>query len=760
MACGRSSRRLFRRRALFPILVLVVSCGWPTGASAAPTVESIRVGIAGLYRPDRWCPVEVRIGDVATDGDYRVAIDCVDAAGQRIRHVGIHRLRSQAANRVVQLIRLGRLSKPIGVSIRNLDGEPIAHREFDRAEVSEPIADDEQLVVVIGRLTGLEAVEALNLAQTKRNRYQQIAGLSQLPISGAGSLTDRSLAFDAVTTIVWMVGQSTSSGDPIDAQSLQTLDDWVRGGGRLVLSLGPDAQRELAGTDLAQALNLGTPAESTELRQPAPLESFIGIDVAASTGPRHATSQERPFRLRVARLDPLEGTVAASLRQSDRNLPLVAEIPHGFGQVTVVAFDLNDPTLATWPGHTRLVAKILALGETDPARGDIAKDSSSDWSGKGYASVSEQLADALDQFPGTSPERFWYLVAAVIGYVLVVGPIDWYLVRRKPEWTWATFLATVVLAAGGAYALVHFTKSDAVLASSLCLMDVDLTTDATLAAEQSIARVRGTTWASVYQPRAGIVDLAIAPMSVWNSATTQSNGTFDSARTRLSLWSRTSAGGPSPTSMLAADRNPLRASYDTERGRINALSLSAWSSQLLAAKWFGEYSRPQVATLVPDAFGRVVGAVRNPLDEPLEHCVVFYGVNGLLLGNLKAGQEINVDGRGDWRSIEAHLTRQSFVQDHETAEKYDPTSTDLSRIGEVLGFFDAAGGRRYTRLDNRGVDAGDLSNQLRLGRAVLIGRTGTGPAVELSPDVPAQPHRQTTWWRFLLRPTATPGSGR
>lgn len=751
--------RGFHVGALRVVALLVswgVSCLPTDAARAAPTIETVAVGVAGVYRTDRWCPVELRVAGIETDGEYRVDIDAVDSAGRRIRHSATHRLSAGVDNPIAQLIQVGRADEPVEAALRNAKGDVIATARIDLARLAEPLADDESLTVVIGRLTGLEGVEALATRTPQRPRYRRIAGLAQLPPAERLTLVDRSLVLDAVSTIVWMAGQSPEAKDRVAGDQLQLLDDWVRAGGRLVLALGPHAAQTLRDSALAAGLNLGPLDERTELHQPTPLEAFVGNAATASPARSNANADERPFRLEIARVGPVEGKIAAAASQTEGTLPLIVRAPHGFGEVAIVAFDLSDPALVAWSGHTRLVAQVLALGDADAPAEEIERPSSSAWSGKAYSSLSEQLADSLDQFPGASPERFWYLTAAAVAYILVIGPLDWYLVRRRPEWTWATFLGTVWLAAAGAYAVAHATKSNDVLVNQLRLVDVDLTME-------NAARMRAVAWSSVYQPTAGVYDMALESPRLGTSpaeATHAPGNEVVADPPRLSLWSRTVAQGNSFGLLTGRfDAREPAAKYDAARGRIAHRAFPAWSSQLLVARSLADVPASPSGTLAPDAFGRVVGSVRNPLDEPLEQTVLLFGASALALGTLTPGQAVAVDNRGDWRPVESYLTRQSLAQDRATAEKYDPNAVDLSRIGEVVGFYDAAGGRNYTGLDNRGTADADLSRQLRLGRAVLMGRTSTAAPVEISPGTSAAPHRQTTWWRFLLKPSATLAPG-
>jgi hypothetical protein len=443
-------------------------------------------------------------------------------------------------------------------------------------------------------------------------------------------------------------------------------------------------------------------------------------------------------------------------------------VPHGFGEVVVVAFDLGDDALVGWPGHARLLSKVFALGEpAAPAPADESAQTA--WSGKAYDSLADQLADALDQFPGASPARFWYLAAAAVVYALVVGPLDWYIVRRRPEWTWATFLATVALAAAGGYAVVHATKPNATLANEIAFVDVDLTAvppDASgdlSSRSPAAARIRGSAWTCFYQGAAVTTDVDIIPRMPWSNSSADAVALAATPpMARLSLWDRSSTAamaGLLPNRVLGPDS---RVTYHAA-GAISSLSRPAWSTQHVAGEWsFDAAAFPSVAALAPDAFGRVVGHVRNPLDEPLEQAVLLYGSFAHALGKLAPGQSIAIDGRGDWRSIESFLTRRRFNEDRETAERYDAAGFDLDRIGEIIGFYDAAGGRRYVGLDRGGFRRLDLTQQLRLGRAILLGKTSSAVRVAISAsgsrdddvgeaDDAATPHRQTAWWRFLIR---------
>lgn len=759
----------------------LVDIGW-----AAPRIVSLSVGVDGVYRADRWCPVEVGVANVTADQDVVLEVAAVDEDGRRIAYRSRWRLAAMRENRLVQVVRLGATDLPIEASLHATDdvhsgASLIDARRFSRGDLAKPLADDESLVLVVGRLPGLDAVDDAPREKGRRAVYRQMTSLAQLPAAGSTAATTaesaaavQTLVLDAVETVVWLAGQSPQSaqGAPLD-DAVATLDDWVRGGGRLIVGVGPHVIASPRLRERLDRIGIAIEDRTIELRQLGPLEAILG-DAAVGRGKPNAAAAEA-FRLPLVRFEARDETVVAKTAQTAGAATLVARAPRGFGEIVVVAFDLGDPALVTWPQHARLLSTILALGE--PAASPSPTESgAAAWSGKGYTSLDEQLADALDQFPGASPGRFWYLAAAVVVYVLVIGPVDWYLVRRRPEWTWATFLGSVAVASIGGFAIVTATKADTTLVNQLAFVDVDLTmgdttsdatarTDVTPAARS--ARVRGHAWSCIYQPAAEVGDLQVQPPRSWRTNGTNHVAADDPA-VWLSLCERP-ANVAGADSLLSGAGNDAALVADAQRGTIGGLTASAWSSQCAAATWMHETTVADAATLQADVFGRVVGHVQNPLDEPLDQVVLFYGTFALSLGKLAPGQNVAIDGRGDWRSAESYLTRQRLGADRDTAERYDATSLDLDRIGEIIGFYEASGGRHYAGLDRQGFERLDLSRQLRLGRAILIGKTASGAGVSLTPsgrrgndgaandvdvnnaDSPVPPYRQTTWWRFLIR---------
>jgi hypothetical protein len=87
----------------------------------------------------------------------------------------------------------------------------------------------------------------------------------------------------------------------------------------------------------------------------------------------------------------------------------------------------------------------------------------------------------------------------------------------------------------------------------------------------------------------------------------------------------------------------------------------------------------------------------------------------------------------------------------------------VNRIAQMLMFHQAAGGRRYTGLSHRYQASLDLSESLKLGRAVLAGKVAEPAAELVAGDQPlAQAENQTSsaWCRIVFPVEAYEGRER
>jgi hypothetical protein len=121
----------------------------------------------------------------------------------------------------------------------------------------------------------------------------------------------------------------------------------------------------------------------------------------------------------------------------------------------------------------------------------------------------------------------------------------------------------------------------------------------------------------------------------------------------------------------------------------------------------------------------LAGDLVQPLDVPLEECLLAHGEKLYRLGTVAAGQRLAI---ADFPplDLEARLTQRRIEQSKDVATPWEKDSIDVPRIVQMLMFHEAARGRSYTGLSHRYQGDIDLSEAIRLGRAVLVGRAKEG----------------------------------
>ena len=191
------------------------------------------------------------------------------------------------------------------------------------------------------------------------------------------------------------------------------------------------------------------------------------------------------LRMSAPRLDNLRGKIL----ESEGSLPLIVRTPHGLGEIMFIAADLDRAPLVDWSGRKQFVQKLL----TGKALSPEPKTDGQTGNPLGISDLTGQLRNALDQFEGVRLVPFSVVAGLVFLYILLIGPGDFFLVKRvlrRMELTWITFPVMVLAVSLGAYLLAYYLKGDQLRINQVNLVDVDV--------EDGL--VRGTTWLNVFSP--------------------------------------------------------------------------------------------------------------------------------------------------------------------------------------------------------------------------------------------------------------------
>ena len=720
---------------LGPLALLLAPIGTAFGDSNI--IARVDVGFSGAYKAGLWAPVRVHFAeDTDLDGaEVSVIVPDGDGVPSRVSAP----LPSPAPDSLLLYARFGRIHCPLTVRVER-SGEVLAERAFEASDLAtestfpSALQSDQKLVVAVGT-TPLGIADAIARLRQPADEAMQLVQLTD-----ASLLPDRWYGYEGVALVV-LSGTDLECYAGLAANDERTaaLSKWVRHGGRLVIAVGEHGQQLLGAEGPLKSLTPGTFVKTTGLSQARELERLADSDDGL---PARVDNK----MLQVAQIADVEGTVRA--RQG--NLPLVVDRVWGFGQVIFLASDLDRGPLGAWGARSTFVAKLLGW-PTKPIEDEIESKAIRHY---GFTDLAGQLRSGLDQFDGVWRLPFGLIAAAIVLYLLLIGPGDYFLLRkflRRMELTWVTFPATVILFCALAYVVAHATKGDRFLVNQATLIDVDVET----------GELRGTAWANVFSPETRRLDVRFSTQKQENES--------DSGGRQVTAWLGLPGEGLGGMDPVAPPPVVWPDPYDfrDDDSWMAGMPVQVWSSKSLTTRWSGKLDTAFECDLqekgpIPK------GWIINRLDFTLTDCLLVYGDWVYVVGTLEPGQRFPVNALVERRELASFLTGRKLVFDEEEdrtlqrTTRYSIESTDPEYILRAMTFFQAAGGRPYTHLANSYQGFIDMSGLLQPDRAVLVGKAANSGTNDrdlpwtarislTSDDGPITVHeKHMTLFRFVL----------
>jgi hypothetical protein len=702
----------------------------PAVPAAAPRIVEVRVGFAGRFKVGCWTPAEVVLEAGSQPASGRVELVAPDGDGVPSRVVapadGEVTLAAGQRRTIPLSFKLGQLAAEVTVGFRGPAGLVAERRFSTRSDgpLAGVLPSSQPLLVAIGKASDTGAAP------------DTVAGMTVARVDDLERLPANWWDYEGVNAVV-----VTTDDDDISSQlavaspQSAALQLWVRLGGQLVLSVGRQAKKVLtAGSPLAELAG-GKLDSVVTLRQTAMFETYVETNDPLSTDAR--------FALEVPKLADVRGRVETFAGTHPGDLPLVVRRARGFGEVVFVAFDLERPPFADWAARPQLFEKLLKRKADDtasPESGGLGAVTT-----LGFVDLAGQLRGALDQFAGVRPVPFWLVALLITGYILCIGPLDYFLVKRllgRMHATWITFATTVALFCALGVALAYGLKGRELRVNQIDLVDFDGETNL----------VRGTTWANAFSPANDTFNLSLAPrddarggagtgsLLSWFGLTGSGFGGMDvGGRT---IGGRDTASRTLPLFVEAYDYSPTL-------DALERVPIAVWSSKAFVGRWWGEAAPPVEFQLTDD--GKLAGTLTSRLAEPLSHAVLIYDKWAYVIRDFRPGQKLDVDSI-DPQTVDTYLRHVIAQGDRQVAPPYDTASLDVPRIVEIMTAHNLAGGRRYTGLANAYQGFAELSDLVRSGRAVLVGRSARGAATFERDDAPLAPDHTQSWtfYRFVF----------
>ncbi len=593
----------------------------------------------------------------------------------------------------------------------------------------------QRLIVAVGATPGsMDNALPSSEGKSARNVVAALGDFAELP--------DRWQGYEGVDMIILstsrsgLLTQATAHPSRVEA-----LDQWVHAGGTLVLTAGANAEKSLGPESPLARFVPGHYHATLQFRGMEQIGAWETL--AGSHNPiPPANPDEKNVDLPVAQLFvDVQGRVEALAN----DVPLAVRKARGLGQVLFVATDLDCGSMAAWSDRPLLMAAILdlPLNET-PAETNNAVES------YGYDDLAGQLRSSLEQFRGVRLMPFFVVASLLVLYILLIGPGDYFLLRRLRrgmQWTWLTFPAVVVLFAVGGYWASSWLKRDVPRLNQVDLIDIDA--DGT---------ARGASWFSIFDPRAEIFDLSLRPRLPNGEPPQQVDGS-------LGWFGKAGNGFNGMYDREAQNAGTLAGLGYSIGPRLDSardVPIQAWSCKNLVYRWLGRGDcpdfRPSTRRPANDVVGengtgyplgallacgglefalqedgrQPSGTITNHLKRQgveggvtLTHAYLAYDGWAYLLGTLRPGETREIGPSTRRVSLNTFLSSESAENCASSGgpmEKtpYDPATRDAAYVLRAMLFYDVAGGRKRTGMANDYQRFTDLSAVFRTGRAVLV----------------------------------------
>lgn len=686
--------------------VVRILLGLLSGLLAGPVMAAETVDARWTFGWDdtmvvgRWLPVTAEV-TVTEPGGYAIDVAALDAIGHTVHYPSAVTKLPAGKHTLTGLFLLGRLEGTITAKVLK-DGQPVSEyavrmgSDLVNPEVPPVMKLSDRLFVVVGTPRGLDSL-------THFDKDGQLARVAVMSRPDVMQLPTDPVAYDAVRAVLL-------AGDQRLPEAVQTsLLEWVRRGGRLIVSLPKD----IAGwstNPLRAQLPIGVGTEPFVVRELGSLEVFAGRNVRIPTA----------GRLAVAKLDPRDGQILAGTRDE----PLLVSAPLGFGEVTVLTLDLTQPPLSNWGALADFNARLLKVSSNASATGGRRSQQIGQLTTTGITDLASQVVAGQDKIitvRGASP---WVVMGWLLLYIAIVGPCDYLLVHyvfRRPEWTWGTVLLSAIGFGWIATQSLYSATSQDFLVKQVDVMDIDVA--------GKLARYR--TWAAHYSPTTTRVD--------WEFAST-GNGTAP-------LMAPFAAPEATFGGMYRAPGSEWgRTNYtiDLAAGKLQQTPVLERSTQSWQANWIETDVNIVESALKADGLGRLTGTITHHFPGAVHSWMLAFGNRVYRLqddrsdeGSLAWDPDTPLaldDSRIYQRELKGLLTGAvARLEKRETSPattgtfrseqtRYDPQERDPLAVWRMITFHAEAGGSGYTSLGNELLQSDDFSRQLDLGRAVLFGR--------------------------------------
>ncbi len=674
-----------------------------TGALPSTIDFTVQQGIGGNWKVGYETQFEVAVQSADTDG-LVARVTSVDGDGVLIEQSAdfvLDTTRNAAVARLV--VRHGRANRSIRVAIVK-DGIALIERELTEVERGKVLPLEQPWVVGLGPSLQLDPISIPSVRGG-------LPSLSLVQLNNAGQLPLDSYAYSAVTLLV--LGTSDLEFiQSITPEQGEAITDWVARGGRLQLWVGKQADG-VAKTEWLAKLFPGEILGATDSVDPAVLESYV------------ASSQTtRLESLTCARVKPKNARTDLSLLSAEREaLPFIIHAAYGAGTIDLIATDINSPELLAWKERTHLLERLLDVQSLMQMK-STNNDNTAQFIG--YSDLAGQIRASLDFFDEVSSGTIALLSVFAVSFLLLIGPIDFYLLNRslrKSIWTWSTLFVSCAAIIALTQWLTATWKPNRTTINSLEILDYHFDTQESM----------GHAFVHQYSGVADRFQLSAKAIYLHDSAeatTATAESKSEDSATYIRWSGKTGAGLGGFLSDVRTDVGMPAYEINRQRvdgqvtSKIEGVGIPTAGTYATRVSWQYPCSEVVSSNGLSNFPGSdlLQGSFTNPLRTDLLSAVLYYESWAYpLKETIKPGETITLSVSTSPRDLARQLQQRRMVDDREQAIPWDRTARrDVKRLVDLLSMYEKCGGKQYVGLDLRYLKELDLSDRLKLNRAVLI----------------------------------------
>ena len=507
-----------RPRAFDLAVAMAVAVSWLL-AGAAPAraqmsgvtleVEPNDIGLMGRYRLGEWTPMRVALTNHGAearevvcrwlledfDGDEvvmrrQVALDAGLDRPQRLWMYAVPPMNRQS----------GELWN---VQVLDADTGDLLDSQRVRPSEQRQLAGTENALAVMSS-AGL----GLRPYTDRVTRHESVNLLRGMKLA---NLPDRWYGLSTLDAIVW----TSEGGRPTDAAVTlpiaESLKEWVRRGGHMVIVLPSVGQTWTASSELSELL----PVDESQMRSgvQGPIPSWL-YDVLPT----------EPFDIEMTVFDVDENDAATVLLENEANEPVAVAGRYGFGRVTVVGVDLTDRRLLRMglpSGRFRVWNRVF--GWQNPVFTDAYIEAERSASPPRISRVNMRepvelgrFVPALIAMRNTAAPALLAAIAVFGVYWLLAGPIAYLVLRQQGalRHSWLVFAVLVLVFSGVTWGGAWVIQPSAANVQHFSVVDIDANS----------GEVHTHSWLSLYLPRFGMAEVALAPGAAGDRDTLSSPG--------------------------------------------------------------------------------------------------------------------------------------------------------------------------------------------------------------------------------------------